>query len=65
MCTSKSSFSGYSLNDYEKSLENKASLPHQVLIVNYHYGFNIELAKSMLEKGAIVESLLREIRTGS
>ena len=36
-------------------------LPHltKVLIGNYHYGLNIEHAKSVLEKGLIVNSLLR------
>ena len=31
------------------------------LIGNYHYGFNIEHAKSMLEKGLIVNSFLGDI----
>ena len=41
----------------------KQKLPHLTkgLIGNYHYGFNIEHAKSVLEKGLIVNSLLGDI----
>ena len=61
--TSISNFSGYSLNDYQKPLENK--LPHLTkgLICNYHYGLNIEHTKPVLEKDMIVNSLLRDIPT--
>ena len=33
------------------------------LIGNHHYGFNIEHAKPLLEKGLIVDSLLGDIPT--
>ena len=58
-------FYGYSLNDYEKPLKTK--LPHftKGLIGNYHYGFNIEHAKLVLEKGLIVNSLLGDIPTAT
>ena len=35
------------------------------LICNYHYGFNIEHAKPVLEKGLIVNSLLGDIPTAT
>ena len=42
-------------------------LPHLTkgLIGNYHYGFNIEHAKQVLEKGLIVNSLLGDITTSN
>ena len=39
---SNSSFSGYSLNDYEKPLEYKAFHITKGWIGNYHNAFNIE-----------------------
>ena len=36
-------------------------ISHQGLIGNYHYGINIEHAKTVLEKGLIVNSLLGNI----
>ena len=44
---------------------NKTKLPHLTknLIGNYHYGFNIDHAKSVLEKGLIVNSFLGGITT--
>ena len=43
----------------------KTKIPHitMYLIGNYHYGFNIEHAKSVFEKGLIVNSLLGDITT--
>ena len=43
----------------------KTKLPHLTkgLIGNYHYGLNIEHANPVLEKGLIVNSLLRDIPT--
>ena len=35
------------------------------LIGDYHYGFNIEHSKSVLEKGLIVNSLLGDIPTST
>ena len=35
------------------------------LIGNYNYGFNIEHSKPVLEKGLIVNSLLRDIPTAT
>ena len=45
----------------------KTKLPHLTkdLIGNYHYGLNIEHAKPVLEKGLIVNSLLRDIPTAT
>ena len=45
----------------------KTKLPHLTnsLIGNYHYGFNIEHAKQVLEKGTLVNSLLRDIPTAT
>ena len=45
----------------------KTKLPHLTkdLIGNYHYGFNIEHAKPVLEKGLIVKSLLGDIPTAT
>ena len=63
--TSNSSFSGYSLNDYEKNLRKQSFSPHQDLIDNYHYGYYIDHAKTVLEKGLIVNSLLWDIPTAT
>ena len=45
----------------------KTKLPHinKGLISKYHYGFNIEHAKSVLEKGLIVNTLLVKIPTAT
>ena len=45
----------------------KTKLPHLSigLTGNYHYGFNIEYAKPVLEKGLIVNSLLGDIPTAT
>ena len=56
-CTNNSSLCDYSLNDYEKHLEIKASSPHQ--------GFNIEQVKPRLDKGLILNSLLGDITTAT
>ena len=50
------------MNNYKKT-----KLPHLTkgLIENYHYGFNIEHAKPVLEKGLIVNSLLGDIPTAA
>ena len=46
---------------------HKTKLPHLTkgLIGNYHYGLNIEHAKPVLEKGLILNSLLRDIPTAT
>ena len=45
----------------------KTNLPHLTkgLIGNYHYGFNIEHAITMLEKGMLVNSLFGDIPTAT
>ena len=45
----------------------KAKLPHLTkgLIGNYHYTFNIEQAKPMLEKDLLLNSLLGDIPTAT
>ena len=45
----------------------KTKLPQLTkgLIGNYYYGFNIEHAKPLLEKGLIVNSLLGDIPTAT
>ena len=45
----------------------KTKLPHLTkdLIGNYHYGLNIEHAKSVIEKCLIVNSLLGDIPTAN
>ena len=48
-----------------KHLESKASSPNKGLIGKYHYGFNIEHAKPVLEKGLIVNSLLGDVTTAT
>ena len=53
-----SSFSDYSLNDYEKLLETKLHHLTKGIIGIYHYGLNIKHAEQVLEKGLIVNSLL-------
>ena len=45
----------------------KTKLPHLIkgLISNYHYGFNIEHVKPVLEKGMILNSLMVDIPTAT
>ena len=57
-----SSFSGYSLTDFKNIKKPKHLHLTKGLIVNYHYGFNIEYFKSVLEKAMIVNSLLGDIQ---
>ena len=44
-----------------------SKLPHLTkdLIINFHYGLNIEHAKLVLEKGLIVNSLLGDVPTAT
>ena len=51
MFTSNLIFSGYSLNDYEKPLENKTNKYRSI--------------KIMIEKGLIVNSLMGDITTAT
>ena len=46
---------------------NETKLSHLTkgLICNYHYGFNIEYAKLVFEKGPIVNNLMGDISTVS
>ena len=45
----------------------KTKLPHLTkgLICNHHYWFNIEHSKTMIEKGLIVYSKLKDLPTAS
>ena len=57
MSSTTSSLSGLSQTKFHHSLMG--------LIGNYHYGFNIEHTKQVLEKGLIVNSLLGDIPTAT